>query len=142
VSAAGLVPFLRRQRALVLTLSAACLLLGAITLPRLGTGIYPEVEFPRIVVVARAGDSPPELMEPSVVRPLEAELATVMGVRLTGFPAWWVRRTYYLMQMPRWDRRLRMVLDWTVALFFRPDITKVDLAVEQDQVLRAPSGTS
>jgi NADH:ubiquinone reductase (H+-translocating) len=42
------------------------------------------------------------------------------------------------MQMPRWDRRLRMVLDWTVALFFRPDITKVDLAVEQDQVLRAP----
>jgi hypothetical protein len=31
-----------------------------------------------------------------------------------------------------------MVLDWTVALFFRPDITKVDLAVEQEQVLRTP----
>jgi NADH dehydrogenase len=60
-------------------------------------------------------------------------VATVMGVRLTGFFAWWVRRTYYLFQMPRWDRRLRMVLDWTVALFFRPDITKVDLAVEWDQ---------
>jgi NADH dehydrogenase len=60
------------------------------------------------------------------------------GIRLTGFPAWWFRRTYYLFQMPRWDRRLRMILDWTVALFFRPDITKVDLAVEQDQVLRAP----
>jgi len=38
-----------------------------------------------------------------------------------------VRRTYYLLQMPRWDRRLRIVLDWTVALFFRPDITKVDV---------------
>jgi NADH:ubiquinone reductase (H+-translocating) len=63
-------------------------------------------------------------------------VASVMGVRLTGFLAWWVRRTYYLMQMPRWDRRLRMVLDWTVALFFRPDITKVDLAVEQDQALQ------
>jgi NADH:ubiquinone reductase (H+-translocating) len=63
-------------------------------------------------------------------------VATVMGARLTGFPAWWVRRTYYLMQMPRWDRRLRMVLDWTVALFFRPDITKVELAVEQDQTRR------
>ena len=59
-----------------------------------------------------------------------------MGVRLTGFPAWWIRRTYYLFQMPRWDRRLRMILDWTVALFFRPDITKVDLAVERDQHLR------
>jgi NADH dehydrogenase len=63
-------------------------------------------------------------------------VAQVLGVRLTGFPAWWIRRTYYLFQMPRWDRRLRMILDWTVALFFRPDITKVDLAVERDQHLR------
>ena len=63
-------------------------------------------------------------------------VAKVFGVRLTGFVAWWVRRTYYLFQMPRWDRRLRIVLDWTVALFFRPDITKVDLAVEQDQARR------
>ena len=61
-------------------------------------------------------------------------VARVFGVRLTGFPAWWIRRTYYLFQMPRWDRRLRIVLDWTVALFFRPDITKVELRVERDQV--------
>jgi NADH dehydrogenase len=54
-------------------------------------------------------------------------VAQVMGVRFTGFPAWWFRRTYYLLQMPRWDRRLRIVLDWTVALFFRPDVTKVEL---------------
>jgi NADH dehydrogenase len=63
-------------------------------------------------------------------------VAQVMGVRLTGFPAWWLRRTYYLLQMPRWDRRLRIVLDWTVALLFRPDITKVDLAVEREQRLQ------
>ena len=61
-------------------------------------------------------------------------VARVFGVRLTGFLAWWIRRTYYLFQMPRWDRRLRIVLDWTVALFFRPDITKVDLRVEREQV--------
>ena len=61
-------------------------------------------------------------------------VALVMGVRLTGFIAWWLRRTYYLLQMPRWDRRLRIVLDWTVALFFRPDITRVDLRVERAQV--------
>ncbi len=61
-------------------------------------------------------------------------VALVMGVRLTGFPAWWIRRTYYLLQMPRWDRRLRIVLDWTVALFFRPDITKVELQVERELV--------
>ena len=60
-------------------------------------------------------------------------VAQVFGVRLTGFPAWWLRRTYYLLQMPRWDRRLRIVLDWTVALFFRPDITKVDIQPEPRQ---------
>jgi NADH dehydrogenase len=61
-------------------------------------------------------------------------VARVFGVPLTGFLAWWIRRTYYLFQMPRWDRRLRIVLDWTVALFFRPDITKVELRVEREQV--------
>ena len=64
-------------------------------------------------------------------------VARVFGVRLTGFPAWWLRRTYYLFQMPHWDRRLRIVLDWTVALFFRPDITRVDLRVEREQVKQA-----
>jgi NADH dehydrogenase len=64
-------------------------------------------------------------------------VARVFGVRLTGFLAWWLRRTYYLFQMPRWDRRLRIVLDWTVALFFRPDITRVDLRVEREQVQQA-----
>jgi NADH dehydrogenase len=64
-------------------------------------------------------------------------VARAFGVRLTGFAAWWVRRTYYLFQMPRWDRRLRIVLDWTVALFFRPDITKVELRVEREQVNHA-----
>src|SRR3712207_9048085 len=61
-------------------------------------------------------------------------VAQLGRVRLTGFLAWWIRRTYYLFQMPCWDRRLRMVLDWTIALFFRPDITKVELRVERDQV--------
>ncbi len=64
-------------------------------------------------------------------------VARVFGLRLSGFLAWWIRRTYYLFQMPRWDRRLRIVLDWTVALFFRPDITKVELHVEREQVRRA-----
>ena len=64
-------------------------------------------------------------------------VALVFGLRLTGFVAWWLRRTYYLFQMPRWDRRLRIVLDWTVALLFRPDITRVDLRVEREQVKQA-----
>lgn len=77
----GLFAILRKQRALVLTLSIAASLAGLLALSRLGSGIYPEVDFPRIVVVARSGDMPPEIMEASVVRPLEESLATVFGVR-------------------------------------------------------------
>jgi hypothetical protein len=39
--------------------------------------------------------------------------------------------------MPRWDRRIRIALDWTVALFFRPDITRIELSQEREQVKEA-----
>lgn len=58
-------------------------------------------------------------------------LAQVLKVRLRGFPAWWVRRTYYLWQMPGWGRRMRIMIDWTFALLFRADIAKIDLASER-----------
>ena len=45
-------------------------------------------------------------------------VATMMGIRLRGFPAWFAARTYHLMAMPGVARRLRLVADWTVGLFF------------------------
>ena len=59
-----------------------------------------------------------------------------LKVRIHGFPAWFVRRMYYLLQMPGWRRRLRIMIDWTFALVFRPDITKVGLDGETAFVLR------
>ena len=47
-----------------------------------------------------------------------------------------MRRTYYLLQMPGWSRRLRIVTDWTFALLFRPDITKMSLDSEAALLLR------
>jgi NADH dehydrogenase len=63
-------------------------------------------------------------------------LGSVLGVPLRGFLAWWARRTYYLFQMPRFSRRVRIVVDWTLALCFRPDIVKFDLASERAQLER------
>ena len=63
-------------------------------------------------------------------------LGSVLGVPIRGFFAWWVRRTYYLLQMPRWSRRVRIVVDWTLALCFRPDIVKLDLASEGELLAR------
>jgi multidrug efflux pump subunit AcrB len=55
--------------------------LGARAIVRLPSGIYPEMQFPRVVVVARHGTDPPELFEPEITRPLEQALAVVPGVR-------------------------------------------------------------
>jgi CzcA family heavy metal efflux pump len=53
---------------------------GAIVALRLPSSIYPEVEFPRIVVVARSGDLPPDVAQMVLARPLENALTTVLGV--------------------------------------------------------------
>ncbi len=46
-------------------------------------------------------------------------VAEMLRVRIRGFPAWFAARTYHLALMPGVTRRLRLVADWTVALFFR-----------------------
>ena len=52
-------------------------------------------------------------------------IADVMGVRLRGFPGWFVTRTYHLYQLPLLSRKLRVVADWTTSLFFRRDIAEL-----------------
>ena len=54
-------------------------------------------------------------------------IADVVGVRLRGFPAWFVTRTYHLYQLPLLSRKLRVVADWTVSLFFRRDIAELGM---------------
>ena len=71
---------LARRGALILTATLALTGGGLVAARALPSGIYPEVEFPRVVVVAREHDVPPEEIEKSLARPLESALATVLGV--------------------------------------------------------------
>jgi NADH:ubiquinone reductase (H+-translocating) len=52
-------------------------------------------------------------------------IAEIPGLRLRGFLGWFVTRTYHLYQLPLFTRKLRVVMDWTVALFFRRDIVEI-----------------
>ncbi len=47
------------------------------------------------------------------------------GLQLRGFLGWFVARTYHLYQLPLLTRKLRVVVDWTVSLFFRRDIVEL-----------------
>jgi NADH:ubiquinone reductase (H+-translocating) len=49
------------------------------------------------------------------------------GVQLRGFLGWFVARTYHLYQLPLVTRKLRVVTDWTVSLFFRRDIVELSV---------------
>jgi NADH dehydrogenase len=48
-------------------------------------------------------------------------VAEMLRVRIRGFPAWFAARSYHLALMPGVNRRVRLLVDWTVALFFSRD---------------------
>lgn len=49
-------------------------------------------------------------------------VAQVYGIKLRGWVAWFMHRTYHMAQMPTVNRKVRIVLDWTLALFFRREL--------------------
>lgn len=51
-----------------------------------------------------------------------AAVAEILGMKFSGFIAWWLWRTIYLMKLPSLERKLRVALDWTLDLFFPRDI--------------------
>jgi NADH:ubiquinone reductase (H+-translocating) len=51
--------------------------------------------------------------------------AMVLGLKMRGFPAWWLARTYHVSQIPGTARKVRAVMDWTIGLPFRRDIAEV-----------------
>jgi NADH dehydrogenase len=54
-------------------------------------------------------------------------IAEVPGLHLWGFAGWFVTRTYHLYQLPLLSRKLRVVVDWTTALFFRRDVVELSM---------------
>ena len=58
-------------------------------------------------------------------------VADLRGLKLTGFPAWFMWKTVYMLKLPTLAQRLRVVLDWTVEVFFERDVS--ELAVERER---------
>ena len=52
-------------------------------------------------------------------------VASVLGVKLRGFPAWFLTRTYHLLRIPGLGRKVRLVTDWTVGLLFGRDASEL-----------------
>lgn len=54
-------------------------------------------------------------------------VADLQGIKLVGFPAWFLWKTVYMLKLPAVAARLRVVLDWTVELFFERDVSELEV---------------
>ncbi|MFZ0886623.1 MAG: cyclic nucleotide-binding domain-containing protein, partial [Candidatus Acidiferrales bacterium] len=52
-------------------------------------------------------------------------VADILGLRVSGFPAWFLWRSIYLMKMPSLYRRVRVGFAWMIGLLFHPDLVQV-----------------
>jgi NADH dehydrogenase len=53
---------------------------------------------------------------------LHKGVAQVYGVKIRGLPAWFMHRTYHLSRIPSANRKIRVVIDWTLALFLKREV--------------------
>jgi NADH dehydrogenase len=54
-------------------------------------------------------------------------VAKILGIKLSGFPAWFMFRTVYLLKMPGLARKVRVALDWTIDLLLPKDTVQLGL---------------
>ncbi|MGH3981484.1 MAG: NAD(P)/FAD-dependent oxidoreductase [Pseudonocardiaceae bacterium] len=72
---------------------------------------------------------------------LHKGVAELFGVKVKGWPAWFLHRTYHVSRVPTFNRKMRVVLDWTLALFFRREVTSLgSLQHPNDEFRRAAGG--
>jgi len=54
-------------------------------------------------------------------------IATFLGMNISGFWAWLIWRNVYLSKIPTLDKKIRVLLDWVIDLFFDRDISRLKL---------------
>ncbi|MFC9972978.1 NAD(P)/FAD-dependent oxidoreductase [Spirillospora sp. NPDC127200] len=61
---------------------------------------------------------------------LHKGVANPLGMKLKGWPAWFFHRTYHGMMVPTFNRKARVLADWTLALVFKRETVSLG-SVEQ-----------
>jgi NADH dehydrogenase len=51
-------------------------------------------------------------------------VAQILGLRFSGFVAWWLWRSIYWLKLPGLERKVRVALDWSLDLLFAKDLVK------------------
>jgi NADH:ubiquinone reductase (H+-translocating) len=59
----------------------------------------------------------------------------LLGHKVQGFPAWFFWRFYYLSTLPTVQKKLRVMTDWFIDLFFRRDVTRLKTPLEEKVIM-------
>jgi NADH:ubiquinone reductase (H+-translocating) len=58
-------------------------------------------------------------------------VGNLLGIQVHGFLAWWIWRNYYLANLPTFQKKIRVLADWIVDIFFKRDVTMLKTFAEQ-----------
>ncbi len=106
----NVVRFCRENRYAVYLLTAFLTVAGIAAVFQLPSNIYPELNFPRVVVLAHAGDIAPDTMLLTITRPLEEAVATTLGVRRVDSKTIRGNTEIYILFQPNMDMQYALQL--------------------------------
>jgi NADH:quinone reductase (non-electrogenic) len=72
---------------------------------------------------------------------LHKGVAELFGIKVKGWPAWFLHRTYHVSRVPTFNRKVRVVLDWTLALFFRREVVSLGALQHPNDEFRRAAGS-
>jgi NADH dehydrogenase len=56
---------------------------------------------------------------------LHKGVAQVYGIKVRGLPAWFMHRSYHVSRVPSLNRKIRVIVDWTLALFLKREVVSM-----------------
>ncbi|HEX6684953.1 MAG TPA: NAD(P)/FAD-dependent oxidoreductase [Candidatus Limnocylindrales bacterium] len=71
---------------------------------------------------------------------LHKGVAQIYGVKVKGWPAWFMHRTYHMSRIPSLNRKIRVIVDWTLALFLKREVVALGELHQPFEPMKEASG--
>jgi NADH dehydrogenase len=62
-------------------------------------------------------------------------IALVFGLKFRGFIAWCLWRMFYLNNLPTAKKKMTVISDWTMDLFYKPDASMIKRSQSEEKIL-------
>jgi NADH dehydrogenase len=69
-------------------------------------------------------------------------IGNLLGIKVQGFLAWLIWRNYYLANLPTLQKKIRVMSDWMLDIFFKRDVTMLKTFVEEKETEDIKTKTS